>query len=277
MATHIVTRANKGGRLSIAEMDANFSNLKATADAAAPQATTYTKTETDTRIQAVVGAAPAALDTLQEIATQLATDENAVAALTNTVATKAPLTHVSDYSLHLTSTQNTWLDSITVTYTEVNYLSGVTSAIQTQLGNKENTSNKGIANGYASLTASGLVPTIQLGSGTASSSTFLRGDGSWQAVSVPWITKTTAYTAVAKDRILANTTSSAFTITLPASPSVGDEIYIVDAGCNFAVNKLTVARNGQNIIGQAQDLELDQNNQGVMLIYSGATKGWVML
>lgn len=38
-------------------------------DLKANQSTTYTKTETDTRIQAVVGAAPAALDTLVEIAT----------------------------------------------------------------------------------------------------------------------------------------------------------------------------------------------------------------
>jgi hypothetical protein len=56
----------------------------------APQSTTYTKAETDSRIQAIVGAAPAALDTLQEIAAQLSSDENAVSALTNVVAGKEP-------------------------------------------------------------------------------------------------------------------------------------------------------------------------------------------
>lgn len=49
----------------------------------------YTKAETDSRIQAVVGAAPAALDTLQEIAAQLANDQDAVAALTTVVSQKA--------------------------------------------------------------------------------------------------------------------------------------------------------------------------------------------
>jgi hypothetical protein len=49
----------------------------------------------------------------------------------------APLTHVSDASVHLTSLQNTWIDAITATSIEVNYLSGVTSAIQTQFTNKQ--------------------------------------------------------------------------------------------------------------------------------------------
>jgi hypothetical protein len=43
----------------------------------------------DASIAAVVGAAPAALDTLKEIADQLASDESAVAALTTTVSNKA--------------------------------------------------------------------------------------------------------------------------------------------------------------------------------------------
>jgi len=41
--------------------------------------------------------------------------------------------HVSDLTIHLTSGQNTFLDAITVTAAEVNYLAGVSSAIQTQL------------------------------------------------------------------------------------------------------------------------------------------------
>jgi hypothetical protein len=52
-----------------------------------------------------------------------------------------------------------------------------TTAISSAGG--EVTSNKGQASGYASLNGSGLVPSTELGSGSASSSNFLRGDGTW--------------------------------------------------------------------------------------------------
>ena len=45
-------------------------------------------------------------------------------------------THISDAAVHLTTAQNTWIDAITATSAEVNYLSGVTSAVQTQINSK---------------------------------------------------------------------------------------------------------------------------------------------
>lgn len=43
----------------------------------------------------------------------------------------------------------------------------------------EQTASKGVAGGYAGLDGSAVVPTGQLGSGTASTSTYLRGDNTW--------------------------------------------------------------------------------------------------
>ena len=45
--------------------------------------------------------------------------------------------HLTDLDVHLTSAQNIWLDGITATSTEVNYLVGVTSGIQAQLDGKQ--------------------------------------------------------------------------------------------------------------------------------------------
>src|ERR1035438_348640 len=52
-----------------------------------------------------------------------------------------------------------------------------TSAVST--AGAEMTTNKGSASGYAPLNSSSLVPTTNLGTGTASSSNYLRGDGTW--------------------------------------------------------------------------------------------------
>lgn len=54
----------------------------------APQATTYTKTEVDNAIANLVGAAPAALDTLNELAAALGDDPNFATTVTNDIAAK---------------------------------------------------------------------------------------------------------------------------------------------------------------------------------------------
>lgn len=61
------------------------------------------------------------------------------------------------------------------TATELGYVSGVTSAIQTQLGNKIESSEKGANNGVATLDGGGKVPTSQL------PSTVMEYQGNWNA------------------------------------------------------------------------------------------------
>ena len=69
-------------------------------------------------------------------------------------------------------------------------------------------------------------------------------------------------------------TSTARTLTLPSSPSSGDEIHIFDVSGTAATNKITVASNSNKINGSVQDLEIDANNAAVVLIYTGSTYGW---
>ncbi|WP_240738124.1 hypothetical protein [Deinococcus fonticola] len=74
----------KANAQTVASLTAEHNALEARVDGLG--ATYATHGDVDTRITAVVGAAPEALDTLQEIAAALAEDDSVVAALTNTVS-----------------------------------------------------------------------------------------------------------------------------------------------------------------------------------------------
>lgn len=82
-------------------------------------------------------------------------------------------------------------------------------------------------------------------------------------------TKVTANTtALINQGYLANTSGGTFTITLPASPQIGNYVIIVDDN-NFSTNPLYVGRNGNLIAGAAQDLTLDIQGVSVTLLYDG--------
>ena len=90
-----------------------------------------------------------------------------------------------------------------------------------------------------------------------------------------WRAVTAAETVQAGAQLLVNTSGGAVTITLPASPSIGDEVSFMDQGYDFNSNALTVGRNGSNIANAASDLVVNTQGAGFSLVYSGdATTGW---
>jgi hypothetical protein len=74
----------------------------------------------------------------------------------------------------------------------------------------------------------------------------------------------------------ADTTSAAFTITLPSSPSAGAVVGIADYANTFATNSITVDRNGSPIGGAADNAVLSINGIAVTLVYVDATQGWII-
>ena len=84
----------------------------------------------------------------------------------------------------------------------------------------------------------------------------------------------TTYTTSAGEQIFANTTTNPITITLPASPSTGNEVVIVDARGTFGSNNLIIDRNGEPIEGVAANDTLSTNGQSVTLAYVDSTRGW---
>jgi VCBS repeat-containing protein len=69
-------------------------------------------------------------------------------------------------------------------------------------------------------------------------------------------------------------TAAARTLTLPASPTLGDTIVIYDATGTAATNNITIDRNGSNINGVADNAIIDVNQSASSFVYTGATVGW---
>ena len=69
-------------------------------------------------------------------------------------------------------------------------------------------------------------------------------------------------------------TTAARTLTLPASPTLGDTIVIYDATGTAATNNITIARNGSLINGVADNAIIDVNQASSTLVYTGSTLGW---
>ena len=101
--------------------------------------------------------------------------------------------------------------------------------------------------------------------------------GSVSAGKVSWQTvKTADFNAVAGEGYFVDTNSvGAVTATLPGSPSAGDTIAFKDYAANFGTNALTIARNGNNIQGVANDSLISTNRASIVLVYIDATKGWL--
>ena len=139
-----------------------------------------------------------------------------------------------------------------------------------KVNNIQNQCGANIANKCGStvtLGASG--DTITLACGASQTGFGRTGTVDWDTTA-----KTSSFTAVSGTGYFVNTTSGAVTVTLPASPSAGDIVYVKDYTGTFSTNACTVARNGSNIRGAASDFNLEKNNAGGVFIYVDATEGW---
>jgi len=111
--------------------------------------------------------------------------------------------------------------------------------------------------------------TIALASGATATGFGRTGTVNWDTTA-----KTTGFTAVSGNGYFCNTTSSAFTVTLPATPAAGDIVAIADYANTSATNNITVGRNGSKIDGETTDAKIKVNGQVYTLVYVDATEGW---
>ena len=71
-------------------------------------------------------------------------------------------------------------------------------------------------------------------------------------------------------------TSSARTLTLPASAVLGDEIKVIDGTGQANTNNITINRNGHKIQGLTDNLVINVNRAAQGLVYYNAAQGWIL-
>ena len=174
--------------------------------------------------------------------------------------------------------------AVSSTAAELNLLDGVSGLVQADLtklaavnstdaelnlldGSAKSTSSITVADADALIVIDGTT-TKQIPA--SDMKTYIGGGTSWQAV------KTANFTAAAGQGVFCNTTSSAFTITLPAG-TIGDEVSIIDYAGTFDSNNLTVAANGsEKIHGSTDDLTVATERAAFTLVFTDSTQGWLL-
>ena len=97
--------------------------------------------------------------------------------------------------------------------------------------------------------------------------------------SIAWqssIVTAATHTAAAGQGLWLDTSSNAITLTLPSSPSVGDELIFTDFARNWGTNAVTLNLNGSKFQGNTSPNPVyDTNGESVNIVYSGSSKGWI--
>lgn len=181
--------------------------------------------------------------------------------ITNPTGADAKSTADDHLRLIKTVIKNTWANitgAVTATHTELNRLVGITSNVQSQLDAKA-------ALASPALTGTPTAPTATLGTNTTQLATTaftaaaIANVNAQTATVVAVVTGTTQAAVSGSHYILTNV--AATTVTLPATPASGDTVWVTWTN-SLATN--VIARNGQTIMGVAEDMTLDASTNGTV-------------
>ncbi len=221
-----------------------------------------------TNLTATSGTITTLASTSATITTLTGTSAN-ITTLSGTTATytSATVSNLSSTSANITTLTGTNFSATSLTLTNALKIAEGGTGLDSTPTNGQVLIGNGSGYTLSTITAgSGIIVTNATGSISISASS--AGGG----LPVVTVTASTAITAAANFHYVLTSTTAA-TVTLPASPAISDTIYVtVQNGLTTNV----VARNGQNIQGLAENMILDAPYAAAQLRFSDATKGWIL-
>ena len=128
------------------------------------------------------------------------------------------------------------------------------------------------------------IPSSNIASGTVGQIRYNQTSGAFEGYSSGWNSlgglilqsvQTSNFTAVAGYSYPVNTSNNSVTVTLPASPTAGQQINIFDYAGTAAANNITLNPNGLKINGVAVAALISTTRASVTLVYVDTTQGWI--
>lgn len=253
----------------------------------------------DTSIAALVDGAPIALDTLNELAIALLDDSNALAALTVTVDSKlnaaavtslvdsayvqareADVTTVID-AAYVQARQST--TNVNVNLTDFEFTADSGATVFSGVDGNGVTLNYATDNLLVHLNGILLKDGVDYTANDGSTITLASAADAADILTIHSFSNaekvaeaTSATTAVPNKVYIVDVSSAPVTITLPANPRFGDQVKVIDGTGNAETNNITVARNGSNLLGAADNFTVDVNRASVEFVYYNAAQGWII-
>ncbi|MBP9930248.1 MAG: hypothetical protein KBF63_13290 [Rhodoferax sp.] len=186
--------------------------------------------------------------------------------------------------------------AMNATTTELNYVVGVTSSIQTQINAKATKAGDTYTGAHDFTGGTIAVPTATVGDATTKAAStafvsatafnaalpgqtgnakkFVTTDGAnaaWAHIYGAPTVISTDTTAVAGGFYVL---TASLTLTLPATPTAGDVVHVSNRS---GVATCVIDRNGVNVMGLAENMTLDASDQPFSLAYADASRGWVLI
>ena len=85
----------------------------------------------------------------------------------------------------------------------------------------------------------------------------------------------TPYTASIGKKLIVDTSSASITVNMPSSPTLGNEVRIIDGTGNAETNNIIVS-SSDKILGSDSNLIIDINEAAFGLVYYNSTRGWIL-